>query len=422
MDIKGILLDERAELERRMKGIQVLPRELEHYLSGYKVSKLPKVIIGIRRSGKSVLTYNIIGKDFAYANFDDLTLASSDENSILSFLVEIYGKSVNTIFLDEVQNLKNWELFVNRLYNAGFNLFITGSNANLLSKELATRLTGRHLSIELFPLSFREVLGFNNYNTRDETTINRGEIKNLLDNYMKTGGFPEVVINNEDYMLYAKGLYNDIIEKDIIVRYNVKYKTTFREIASTVINMFGRDLSYNRLKNQFSLGSSHTTKNYVSYLQDSYLIFSISNFSFKPVEIEKSSKKVYVIDPGIINSISTRTSSNTGRMMENIVAIDIFRRRSYFNLNFDVYYLKTQSYEVDFVLKENLKIKEIIQVTYANERRNVETREISGLLKASALLKCNDLKIITWDYEAEEKIEGKTIKFIPLWKWLLNVK
>ena len=418
MRIKQILIDQRYELEERVRRTKIVEREFLPFLDEVKRSRLVKVTTGVRRSGKSFSTYLMLRDNFGYANFDEQILLNSSPDEILSALIELYGREMDTIFLDEVQNLQGWELFVNKLNRSGYNVFITGSNAKLLSRELATHLTGRHLQLEIYPFSFREYLKSINFSEGVETSRGMSLIKHELKSYIEKGGFPEVVVGGESPRIYLRQLYRDIVEKDIIMRYNIAYRTTFREIALTLMSNFGKYVTYNSIKRQFGLKSDHTAKNYLSYLNESYLIFFINKFSFKPKEVERSPKKVYCIDPGMIKAVTMR--EDLGGMMENLVAVELLRRRSYWSRDVEIYYWKDyQQHEVDFVIKEGPEIKQLIQVTYASSRDEVERRELSSLIRASELLRCKNPLVITWDYEDEESLENNVVRFLPLWKWLL---
>ena len=424
MSLTQFLKDQKQELEDELKNKKIIEREAKDFFKNLLDSKLIKVVSGIRRCGKSVFIYFLLkDKNFAYINFDDERLYNLNTDSILSSFYEIYGKDFKFIFLDEIQNLDNWELFVNRLHRAGFNLFISGSNSKLLSKELATHLTGRHISIELFPFSFREYLKAANFKEDIETTRGVSLLKKEFKDYLLIGGFPEIVVEKEEPKIYVRELYRKIIERDVIQRYNISYKKAFREIAVSLLSNPSRKISYNKLKKQFLIKSEHTIKNYLSYLEESYLIFLLNKFSYKPIEIEKSEKKVYVIDSGIINTLSTKTMTDYGHVYENLVAIELLRQKA-FNPSLEVYYWKNaQQEEVDFIVKEGLKIKHLIQVCYDLSDTDTLEREIRALLKAGKELKCKDLIIITEDKEGEKNaewfgIKGR-IKFIPIWKWLL---
>lgn len=421
MDTTQILRDQKEDLEEGLKKKRIIPREIEKYASDILNSKLIKVITGVRRCGKSVLAHSVLkNKDFAYVNFDDERLYNPDTNQIMTSLYEIYGKDFGFLFFDEIQNLEKWELFANRLHRAGINMIITGSNSKLLSKELATHLTGRHMAIELFPFSFREYLQAMDFKENTETTKGISAIKNKLKDYIENGGFPEIVIEKEKTGPYLRSLYSTILEKDIISRYGISYKKTFREIAISLISNFGRNISYNKLKKHFNMKSEHTVKNYISYIEEAYLIFLLNRFSYKPIEIEKSDKKVYAIDTGMANSLASRFSEDYGHAYENVVAIELLRQKS-FDTNLEIYYWKNiQHEEVDFVVKSRLKVEQLIQVCYDINDYDTKKREVTALIKAAKELKCKNLLIITGDYNAKEKIDNKEIQFIPLWKWLIR--
>jgi len=421
MDLKTILKDQKAEIEEKFKRTNFVRREFEEKARDFLKSKLVKVTTGIRRCGKSFFTYSLL-KDskFGYVNFDESILLSVDPIKIFSMLIEIYGP-ITTFFFDEIQNLEKWEFFVNKLQRGGYNVFITGSNAKLLSKELSTHLTGRHVSLELFPFSFREFLTAVNFKEDLETTKGKSLAKHYLHEFLQIGGFPEVVVEKENPSIYLRTLFYDIIEKDVILRYKIAYKSVIRELAVTLISNFSNYLSLRKIKERFGLGSEHTVKNYLNYLSECYLFFFLSKFSTKPIEIERSVKKVYCIDCGMINSVAIKFSENKGKFIENLVALELLRRRSYRFENWEIFYFKDyQQHEVDFVVKNGLKIEKLIQVTYATEKDEIERRELKSLLKASEVLKCKNLLIITWDYEDEIYVDGKKIVCIPLWKWLLE--
>ncbi len=418
--LKEILKEQRKYLDERMKTSKVIERERKFD----RHTKLVKVISGVRRCGKSFYTYLILkNQNFGYANFDDERLLNSEPEEVIKAIFEIYGK-INIIFFDEIQNLPNWEIFVNRLHREGFDVYLTGSNARLLSSELATHLTGRHVKLELFPFSFREYLKTINLESA-ESERDLSLLKRELEEYIKTGGFPEILVEKENPYVYLTELFNQIIERDIIVRKRIRYYRTFKELAHTLLSTISGEISVHRMKNFFRIGSEHTVKNYFEYLKESYLFFFLDRFSFKPREVEGFPKKVYSIDTGFAYQLSLRFSENTGRLMENLVAVELMRRRSYFKPEMEVFYFRdSQGHEVDFVIKEGLKIKELIQVTYANSFDEVDHREIRALLKAGELLGCKELKVITWDYEDEKEIswfgrKGK-IKFVPMWRWLVS--
>lgn len=388
------------------------------------------LILGIRRCGKSILSWQILKEriPFPYINFDDERLIgfrAQDFDRLLQAFYELYG-DFEYIILDEPHNIKGWELFVNRLRRTK-KVIITGSNSKMLAGELATHLTGRYIDFVLFPFSFREFIKFKNFSfqKKDFYSIKKiGLLKKLLEEYLKTGGFPESYFFGREILVR---IYADIIEKDVLKRYKVKKKTTFKEASKYLISNASSDFSLNKLKNVFGIKDIHTMKNWLSILEDGYLIFVLERFSFKLKEQAIAPKKIYCVDTGLANVIGFRFSEDKGKMIENLVAVELLRRKNYWHNNWEIYYWKNyQQNEVDFVIKEGQKIKQLIQVCYDIENFKTKEREIKSLIKASKNLGCDDLLIIAWDYESEEKIlsssadrNEKEIKFVPLWKWLL---
>ena len=427
MDLKQVIVDQKEELLEIMADKTIIAREFQPEFKKFDSSKLVKVVTGIRRAGKSVFLYQCLkDKNFAYLNFDDDRLGNIKPDNILETFYNIYGKNFNTIFFDEIQNLPRWELFINRLKRLGFNIFITGSNAKLLSTELATHLTGRHLAMEIYPFSFREYLTAREPDIDVKTSKGKNLIQHELDQFIREGGFPEVVVDRENYKLYLKALYRQILESDILIRRKISYKQAFKEVAASLISNSGNLVTYNKLKKQFNFKSEHTVKNYISYLNEAYLFITINRFSPKPVEIEKSPKKIYAIDPGLVNSVSTTFSPNIGMLYENVAAVE-FKRQQSLDESMQIYYYKNpQNYEVDFAIKKGLNFSQLVQVCYNLEDSGTKDRETRGLLHASKDLGCDNLLIITGDYEGIEEKEWFGMKarivFLPLWKWLLENK
>ena len=425
-EIQTIASDQKEEIQQIFTKECIIKRE---FLDNWKKSiddNLIKVITGMRRSGKSIFSFQLLDKkEYAYINFDDerlIGLNSSNLNLILEAFYQLYG-DFKYIFLDEIQNIEGWELFVNRLKRQGFNVVVTGSNAKLLSKELATHLTGRHMSIEIFPFSFREFLTFENFKITNEdiySTRKKSFIIKKLGEYMEFGGFPEVIKNKEFSKNYLSTLYSTIITKDVISRYKINYTATLKEISNYLISNFSRYITFNKIKNNFNLKSPHTSKKYVSYLEETYLFFLLDKFSFKHKEVAASPKKVYAIDAGLVNVMAFKSSENIGRLMENITAIELLRKKAVTPL-LEIYYWKDyQQREVDFVLKNRSNVDELIQVTYASSKNEIEKREIYSLIRSGELLNCKNLLIITWDYEGEIYRGDTKILCLPLWKWLLS--
>ncbi|MFH0837471.1 MAG: ATP-binding protein [Candidatus Aenigmatarchaeota archaeon] len=419
MDFKTIIREQREELEKIEKEENIIERE--GMLYSKKLLKHPNIIaiLGIRRCGKSIFAH-ILSKESktGYINFDDERLdglKSSDLNNILEAFYELYG-DIDYIVLDEIQNIDKWELFANRLRRSK-RVILTGSNSNLLSGELSTHLTGRHVDIYLFPFSFREFLRTKQFKeNKVYTTREKAEVLRLLKYYLETGGFPEVYKLGK---IMLSRLYDDIITKDILFRYNINKKDELKKLARYLITNSSEEFTYSKLAKILNVKHVSTISNWVSYLENSFLIFKLERFDFKLKQQFIAPKKMYCIDSGLMGVVGFRFSENIGRVMENEVAVQLLRRKQQ-NNDIEFYYWKDyQQNEVDFVIKQGPKIFQLIQVSYATDREEIREREIKALLKATKELKCNNLLVITWDYESEEKIKGKKIKFMPLWKWLL---
>ncbi len=419
-NFRSILREQREELKEKFEKEKIIARENFHEVETVIPSRLIKVITGIRRCGKSIFAFQLLkNKNYGYINFDDEKLAGieSDQlNDLLEAVYEVYGK-VDYLFLDEVQNVLGWELFVNRLQRQQLNVIVTGSNAKLLSRELATHLTGRHMAVELFPFSFREFLTYKGTAPLEETAKERGLIKKNLHEYLETGGFPET-LKEPSPKLYLKSLYSTILLKDILLRHRVRYVKTFKDLASYIITNFSREVSFNKLKKIFNLGSDHTAKNYLEFLEESYLVFMIEKFSYKKKESLIENRKVYAIDTGIIKAVSFRFGEDISHLYENVVALELLRKKAREQSREIFYWKNPQQEEVDFVVKDGLKIQQLIQVCYDISDYDTKKRELRALLKASKDLKCKNLLVITEDKEGEEKIKNKKIKYIPLWRCL----
>ncbi len=413
--IKDIIILQKRELAQKLKELHV-PREAK--FKEIK-SNLVKVVIGPRRAGKSSFSIHYLSKlfNFGYVNFDDEKLVDvADYNEIISAVDSVYNKP-KYLLLDEIQNLPKWELFANRLQRQGYNLIITGSNSNLLSSELATHLTGRYFSVLIFTFSFKE---FVKYAGAELTEV---ETKERLNSYLELGGYPEPLVKELNYKEYLSNLLDSIIYKDIVKRYNIRSAQGIENLSSFLISNISKDYSYNTLIQVTKCKSVHTVEKYLNYLEESFVLFKLNRFSFKVKEQINSPKKIYCFDNGFINAKAFKISRNIGRIYENMVAIELKKKEMAREL--EVFYWKNrEQQEVDFVVQKNAKIEQLIQVCYNFDDLAVKKRELRSLILASKELKCRNLLIITDDYEAEKYEEWfgikRKIKFIPLWKWLLN--
>ncbi len=420
-EIKDIITAQREEIGEKFEKEKIIEREVNRE-ELRKFLGFPNIlaILGVRRCGKSVLSVQIFQKNFAYINFDDerfVEIEAKDLNKILEAFYELYGK-VENIILDEPQRVKGWELFANRLRRTK-RLIITGSNSQLLSGELATALTGRHIQFTLFPFSFSEFLKYNEFDIGELYSLKIAEIKKMLKDYIRAGGFPEVNRFGREILLR---IYGDMIEKDILKRIRIKKKDALKEFIKYLVTNSAKEFSIRKTKNILEVRDVHTLRNWLGFLENAYLGFVLKRYSPKLKEQMISPKKFYCIDTGLANTISFRISEDFGRLMENLVAVELMRRRSYRYGSEEIYYWKDyRQHEVDFVIKNGVNIKQLIQVTCMESRDEIERREIRALLKAGRELKCRNLLVITWDYEGEETSEGRKIKFVPLWRWLLDL-
>lgn len=413
--IKDIIILQKRELVQKLKELYI-PREAE--FKEIK-SNLIKVVIGPRRAGKSSFSIHCLNKlsSFGYVNFDDEKLIDvADYNEIISAVDSVYDKP-KYLLLDEIQNLAKWELFVNRLQRQGYNLIITGSNSNLLSSELSTHLTGRYSSVLMFTFSFKEFLKYGG------GEFTEAETKERLNSYLELGGYPEPLVKNLNYKEYLSTLLESIIYKDIVKRRKIRSAQGIEDLSFYLISNIAKDYSYNTLIQVTKCKSVHTVKKYLNYLEESFVLFKLNRFSFKVKEQVNSPKKIYCFDNGFISAKAFKVSRDIGRIYENTAAIELKKMEMAGEI--EVFYWKNrEQQEVDFVIKKNSKIHQLIQVCYNISDLAVKKREIRALILASKELKCRDLLIITDDYEAEKDEEWfsikRKIKFIPLWKWLLN--
>lgn len=387
-------------------------------------STLAQVVIGVRRSGKSTLCHKVLlehGVNYGYANFDDDRLAklqTEDLNSVLSCIYQVYGTDIQYIFLDEVQDVEGWHLFVNRLLRTNLHIVVTGSNAKLLSGELATHLTGRYNEIHLFPFSFHEYCNFHKIDTNSITTKADAERKRAFMDYISNGGFPEMQ-NLRNKRGYVQSLIEAIVSKDIQRRFNIRNVDALRKIANHLINNVCQEVKYDELAKLLGLTDT-TTKKYVDYLRQAFLIQLLTKHSFKSKERIRNAK-AYIVDSGLQNNRENSFApENIGWRLENVVYIELLRRCS--NDFLDIYYFKAspRSKEVDFVVCNQDKAIELIQVAYDIDNDKTFKRETTSLVNASAALHCDKLTLIAMTTTRDVVIENKTIHIYSALEWLLK--
>ncbi|EKD92176.1 MAG: hypothetical protein ACD_29C00135G0001 [uncultured bacterium] len=397
-----------------------VPRKLSVDLDAAIRSESTVIITGVRRCGKSILLQHIRNQqkeNHYYLNFEDERLVNftiDDFQIMMELFIELFGEE-KTCYFDEIQNIEGWERFVRRLYENGYKIFITGSNSKMLSQEMGTHLTGRYIKIELYPFSFGEFLTFKKIklNAQYATTTIKAKLNNLIKKYMTVGGFPQYV--KEEMLEYLQSLYESILYRDIITRYKLPNEYAIKQLAFYFASNVGKEITYNSLRKLLHLGAVNTVSDYCQYLENCYLFFLIKRFSFSVKQQSNSPKKVYTVDTGLAHAIGFRSSDDTGRMLENIVFIELKRR------NFEIYYHREKK-ECDFVACKQNKIKELIQVCFDLSDSETKEREINGLIDAMHHYKMKRGTIITLT-ETDEftaKYNGKTfqINVIPVWLWL----
>lgn len=381
-------------------------------------TKKISIITGIRRCGKSTLMKQIAeeGGDFYYFNFEDerlLDFKNVDFNYLWETFLELYGER-KTVFFDEIQYVIGWEKFVGRLFKEGYKVFLTGSSANLLSRELGTTLTGRHVKTELYPFSFKEWLSYAKVNPEKYlTTAERAKIKRQFNLYLEFGGFPEVVISRDKNEL--RQLYQDVLIKDLLVRFKIRETKSFRELVLYLISNVGSPVSFHNLKKILGFKSAASVKNYIDFLEEAYLIFSVSRYDYSIRKQIVNDRKIYGIDMGMIKEVSFSFSENDGRILENVVFLELKRRGR------EIYYYrdKENKQECDFLLREGRQITAAIQVTLRLDANNRE-REVSGLIAAMREHKLKEGIILTASESGELNLEGFKIKIKPVWQWLIE--
>ncbi len=409
-EIREIVLDQ----QKPEYDAGLVDRDIFVKIESYVKNPFVIVISGIRRAGKSTLLHQIKKKHPGYyLNFDDERLVNfklEDFQVLKELFIELFGEE-GIFYFDEIQNIGNWERFVRRLHDEGKKVFVTGSNASMLSRELGTHLTGRYLEINLYPFSFNEFLRSKNIKVSSKDfylTESKVRLKRYFDEYLVTGGLPEYLMTrNTDYL---RTLYDSILYRDIMARYGLTNERTLKEIVYLVAGSVSKVISFNSIKKLLRVGSSTTVKDYFSYFENSFLIFLVNKFDYSLKKQVYLGKKAYLIDTGLAVNLGFRVSKDIGRLLENLVFIELKRRGK------EVYYYSDKN-ECDFIIKEGTRITEAMQVCHEFNEENRE-REISGLLEAMGKFKLKQGVILTDDQTEEISIGNKRIKVLPVWRWL----
>lgn len=408
----SVILDQRETSQK----IKYIPRQINYPIP---VDDEIVVISGIRRCGKSTLLQEIRNKNKEqdyFLNFDDERLIHfvlEDFQQLFETFIELFGIQ-STFYFDEIQNIQGWERFVRRLYDQGNKIYITGSNASMLSRELGTHLTGRYYQIELFPFSFKEYLTLKNITyTKNEffTTKGKAELKAFFNKYFLEGGFP-AFLQNEN-RLYLKSLYESILYRDVMVRNNLTNEREILELVYYFASNTSKRITFNKLKSIINVQNATTVKKYIDYIQNTYLIFLINKYDHSLKKQLQNPKKVYFIDNALSSELGFRTSEDNGRLLENLVFIELKRR------SLDVYYHANKQ-ECDFIIKRKNRIIQAIQVSWSVYDENTKNREIKGLKEAIEMYNLDSGYILTENEEDEIKIGATSIIIKPVWKWLLE--
>lgn len=393
-ELKSIVLKNQEDLKRDL-GIK---RDFQVK----QIDKFATIISGVRRSGKSTLIRQFLNnkKPVYYMYFEDVALANfkvEEFERLDASLKENLGKD-GVYFFDEIQNIEGWEIYIRQLVDRGEKVFITGSNASMLSRELGTRLTGRNLRYELHPFSYNEFLTLRR---------NKASVKTFTE-YLVEGGFPEYLKSSDKDIL--RNLFQDVLYRDILVRNDIRNESALKSLLSYLSSNIGKELSFNKLKSLINVGSVNTVSQFIEAFESAYLFFTLKKYDHSIKKQLINPKKIYCVDNALIQFNSFATSPNLGRLLENLVFIELKRRE------YELFYFR-EKYECDFVVRKDNKTKELIQVCYKFNSENKD-REINGLLEAMNSFRLKKGLILTNNQEDEFRVEGKKIIMKPVWKWL----
>lgn len=392
------------------------------FFSLFLLHMLPRDMVNANlqdQSPRPILLHVMLNVKYAYADFDDerlVGLKADQMNDVLEILYKIYG-DFDYLLLDEIQNIEGWHLFVNRLLRKKMHVIITGSNAKLLSSELATHLTGRNKEIPLYPFSFGEFCTMKGVDPVRRTTKNEGFRRAAFDEFLKQGGFPELLVI-EDNKSYVGTLVDNILKRDIEQRYKIIFKAAFEQLAHHLLNVSPTIVVTTDLADLFHFKSEHTAKNYIDYLKQAYMLLGIQKYSQKSKQ-RSVQEKVYAVDVAMMDQRENAfAGDNLGHRLETIVEVHLIRKCKMQGM--DVYYLNDRSGKCDFVICKGNKVQQCIQVSYDISADKTRKREIKGLLLGARQTKCSNLLLLT-DHESEEiDQDGYKIKIQPVYEWSLE--
>ena len=411
--MKTIILNQRKERDELVSRPYLMRRNNQN-VDLLLNSHLIKLITGPRRVGKSTQALLMLrDKNFAYLNFDNHSLLDAwDADLVMRMLDDVYP-GYEYILLDEVQNLDAWDLWVSELYRRGKNLVITGSNARMLSSEMATVLTGKYLQVEMLPFSLEEFFDWNKLDLHSVNAEQQTDAYVLMDDYLRNGGYPEVVASRQLTRSYLDTLFDSIIWKDVARRHNVRNVTDLNNLAIYLVSNFCNPISANELTIELGFSSVNTTKKYMDYLHEPFIFYYLSRYNNKLKQMKKAPRKVYVVDNGFVTSKAFSLSENLGRLLENQVFIELLRR------GYDVektmfYYRSRNDKEVDFVLRKETRIERLVQVCYDMSSPKTEKREVDSIIECAGELKCSNLVIVTNNDKRTIEKDGYRIEVVPI--------
>lgn len=414
--MRNVILAQKSERDQLLARSYV-KRQSPYSCEQMLESPLIKLITGPRRAGKSVFALQTL-KDthFAYLNFDDkLLLDRWDEDIVMGLLDEIYV-GYEYLLLDEVQNLDGWDLWIGKLFRRGVNMVVTGSNARMLSSEMATVLTGRYLQIEILPFSLEETFRWNGLDLHDIHEEELAKATIVTDEYLHEGGFPETLVARQLGRNYLSTLFDSILLKDVSQRHKIRHTSEMYGIANYLLSNFCNPFTYNDLTKELGLSSIATTKKYCAYLHEPYLFFFLSRYSNKLKLMNKAAQKVYVVDNGLVASSAFNVSENLGRLLENQVFVELLRR-GYDPEKSLFYYRSRNDREVDFVLRKGHQVEQLIQVCYDLSSPKTRKRELDALTECASELNCQNLLIITRSHEETVTHKGMVIQVVSIEKF-----
>lgn len=408
--MKNAILNQRKERDDLLARSYV-PRQTIYDFEELLSRPAIKLLTGPRRVGKSTQALLMLrGKNFAYLNFDDDELLKKwNEGLAEELLGEVYP-NYEYLLLDEVQNIKGWDVWVGKLYRRGVNLVITGSNANMLSSEMATVLTGRYLEIRMLPFSLAEIFTFNKIDLTKKDPL---KIESVQSDFLKNGGYPETISQRTIASAYLQTLFDSIVYRDVVRRHKVRKAMDLNNVAMFLLSNFTGTFSYNNVAEDLGLSSVGSTKKFMDYLHEPFLFYYLDRYDNKLKLMKKAPRKVYVVDNGFVTARAFNLGDNLGRLLENQVFIELLHR-GYSTEKTLFYYRSRNDKESDFVLREGNRIKRLVQVCYDLSKSKTEKREVDSLVECAGELGCNDLTIVTWNEERVIEKDGYTVKVVPV--------